>query len=214
MIGDLDGGLRVLAIGAWLVLLAQFVSAPIRTGLRAPFVLLSLATTAAMLAGGGLMIAASDAEAWIVLVAAFAPFASWLAILRLLDQPPERRTALVAALVIVFALLLAQLVAGAEISSFYAVRILSALLALDILRAAFVGRAHDPSPARRALRPWLGALAALQAGAPALAEMIAGTAAIAPPLSFAQAALTLALALLLALGLFAPIGALHEDGAD
>ncbi|MEQ8772545.1 MAG: hypothetical protein RIC51_06885, partial [Erythrobacter sp.] len=93
MIGEFDSLLRVVAIGAWLVLLAQYAGIAMRAELRLPLALIALANIAGMLAGGGLLLAASAGESAVLALAAFAPFAAWLAVLRLIGQGPELRTA-------------------------------------------------------------------------------------------------------------------------
>ncbi|MEQ8410874.1 MAG: hypothetical protein RIB52_04905 [Erythrobacter sp.] len=204
MIGEFDSLLRVVAIGAWLVLLAQYAGIAMRAELRLPLALIALANIAGMLAGGGLLLAASAGESAVLALAAFAPFAAWLAVLRLIGQGPELRTAIVAALAVAATWATARYAGPAGEPAFYALRVLSFLLAADILRAAIVGRARDHVPERRALRGWLAPLAAMQAGLPVLVEMIAGTAMLPASFSLAQAALTMALAVMLALALFTP----------
>lgn len=204
MIGDFDSALRVVTVGAWLVLLAQYAGIAMRAELRLPLALLALANIGAMLAGGGLLLAASMGEGAVLALAAFAPFAAWLAVLRLIGQGPEPRTALVAAFAVAATWAAARYLGDAGEPAFYALRVLSVLFAADILRAAIMGRARDHLPERRALRVWLAPIAALQAGLPVLAEMIAGSAFLPAPFSLAEAALTLALAVMLALVLFVP----------
>ncbi|QIQ86629.1 hypothetical protein [Erythrobacter sp.] len=201
---EFDAPLRIVAIGAWLVLLAQYAGIAMRAELRLPLALIALANIAAMLAGGGLLLAGTMGEAFVLALAAFAPFAAWLAVLRLMGQGPEPRTALVAALVVGACFAAARYGGPAGEPAFYAQRVLSALLAADILRAAIAGRVREHEPARRALRLWLAPLAALQAGYPMVAEMIVGRSYLPAPLSLAEAALTLALAVMLALALFVP----------
>lgn len=204
MNGEFDGAVRILAIGAWLVVLGQYAGIAMRAELRLPLALIALANIAAMLAGGGLLLAASVGESVVLALAAFAPFSAWLAVLRLIGQGPEPRTAIVAALAVAGTWAAAHYAGPAGEPAFYALRVLSVLLAADILRAAIAGRARDHLPERRALRVWLAPIAALQAGLPVLAEMIAGTSALPAPFSLAQAGLTFALAVMLAIGLFVP----------
>ncbi|MEE4206792.1 MAG: hypothetical protein V2I39_10895 [Erythrobacter sp.] len=208
--GDFDSALRIVTVGAWLLLLAQYAGIAMRAELRLPLALLALANIAAMLAGGGLLLAGVAAEPFVVLLASLAPFAAWLAVLRLLGQGPEGRTVLVAALALAGCYLVARLGGPAGEPAFYALRVLSLLLAADILRAAIAGRSRDHEPARRALRLTLAPVAALQAGATMLAEMIVGTSFLPPPLSLVEGALTLVFAVLLALALFAPERALLD----
>ncbi|KPP93337.1 hypothetical protein [Erythrobacter sp. HL-111] len=210
MTGDFNSALRIVTIGAWLLLLAQYAGIAMRAELRLPLALLALANIAAMLAGGGLLFAPSMAEPFILLLAAFAPFAAWLAVLRLIGQGPEWRTVLVAALAVAGTFAVARYGGPPGEPAFYALRVLSLLLAADIARAAIVGRSRDREPARRALRLTLAPFAALQAGLPVLAEMVVGRGFLPAPLSLAEAALTLVLAMLLALALFVPERALLD----
>ncbi|AOL24044.1 hypothetical protein Ga0102493_113047 [Erythrobacter litoralis] len=210
MIGDLDSALRAVAIGAWLLLLAQYAGVAMRGELRLPLALIVLANIAAMLAGGGLLLASSPAESVILMLAALAPFAVWLSVLRLIGQGPEPRTALVAALAVGASWAAVRYAGPAGEPAFYALRVLSFLFAADIVRAAMAGRARDTVPARRALRSWLAPLAALQAGLAPLAGIILGPGAFPAPISLAHAALTLTLAILLALALFVPERALLD----
>lgn len=213
MIGDFDSTLRVVSLGAWLVLLAQFAGVPMRGELRFALVLFALAEIAALLAGGGLLAAASAGEPTVLLLAALAPFAAWLAALRLFGQAPEPRTVLVAGLAVLGTWAAARYAGEGGEPAFYALRVLSVLLAADIARAAITGRKHDTLPPRRALRAKLGPLAALQAGLLPLAEIISGSLALAPGVSLAHGALTLALALVLALALFEPERAILGDAS-
>jgi len=210
MIGDFDSALRVVTIGAWIAFLAQASAGAMRPELRLPLGLLVTANIASMLSGGGLLLAASAAEPVVLALAAFVPFATWIAVLRMIGQNPERRTALVAALAVAATFAAARWAGDAGEPAFYALRVLNVLFAADMVRAAFAGRAVDHVPERRALRTTLVPLAALQSGAPSLAEMILGSSAFSPSLSLAEAALTLALALVFALALFSPERALLD----
>lgn len=210
MIGDFDSALRVVTVGAWLVFLAQAYAAAMRPELRLPLGLLVIANIAAMLAGGGLLLAGSAGEPVVLMLAAFVPFATWIAVLRMIGQGPERRTALVAALAVAATFAAARYSGDAGEPAFYALRVLNVLFAADMVRAAFAGRAVDHVPERRALRTTLVPLAALQAGAPCLAQLILGTSDLPGSISLAQGALTLALALLLVLALFTPERALLD----
>jgi hypothetical protein len=201
MTHSIDALVRLLVIGASLVLVASLAAGQMRPGLRGPALALFAALVAAMLDGGGLLPAATLADPWIGLAAISAPLWLWLFTLRLFGQGPQRRVVLVALAALWGAWIIATFAGAGGEPAFYAARVLALALVADIVRAAAVAWRGDPLPERRAVRPWLAGFAVLQAGVPLAVEIAAGSARLPGWLALAQAVVSLALVLFLALAL-------------
>lgn len=205
MIEQLDFLVRMVAIGAGLMLIAQLVAGEARSAIKLPLVALIVGSIGYLVNSSPLMLASGPVNAWIDLVAISTPFWIWLFSRRLFETEPDRRIVLGVVAVLVFGWFMGNFVPLAGTFGFYLLHIVALGLIADLFRVGLTGRSDDLVEQRRIVRLWLPILVALQAGGILLFETLVGAAILFPIVQLANAVL------ILVLTLFAGIALLRTD---
>ncbi len=201
MLETADTVVRLVSIGASLLLLLLLLAGQASRGIKVALVGLLLGAMA-------YLINSSDAfrEMWspfgmLDLFSIFVPFWIWLFARRLFEKEP-----LPAMLWSIAAVMLACWYFGnfqqwSQPVGFYLVHIIGLLLVFDILRTAIIGREDDLVEKRRLIRLWFPILVALQSGGVLLFEIISGDAIRHDAIQLVNAVLIFALTLFSGLAL-------------
>ena len=205
MIEQLDYLIRLVAIGAGLMLIAQVVAGEIRDHIKFPIVAMLVGVIAYLINASPLMLAESPIDPWVDLFAISAPFWIWLFGRRLFERAPEQRIMLSAAALMTLGWFLANFVPFTGLSGFLLLHIVALLLVADLVRIGIFERDDDLVEQRRLVRLWLPLLVALKAGKILLVEVLELFTVLdssAPAASLFNSATILVLMLFSALALF------------
>ncbi|BDI60702.1 helix-turn-helix domain-containing protein [Qipengyuania nanhaisediminis] len=195
MIEQVDYLVRMIAIGAGLMLIAQLAGGEVRRAIKLPLVAMIVGSIAYLINVSPLMLAESPIDPWVDLFAISAPFWIWLFARRLFEAEPDRRIILGAAAAMLLGWVTANFVPGGNAFGFYFVHAVALVLIADLVRVGLVERKDDLVEERRAVRLWLPLLVAAQAGGILLFEVVIGASAQYPAVELANALLILLLTL-------------------
>lgn len=195
MIEQVDFLVRMIAMGAALMLMAQVVAGDMNEKLKFPMVALIIGVMAYLIESSNLMVADSPLDPWINLVAIATPFWIWLVARRMFDFEPERRLALAALAALLIGWVVDNFVPGSGQLGFYLLHVISLVLIGDLLRLGMQLRKQGSGRDRGTIRLTLPLLIGELAGVVLLTEMIGGSAILHPMLSLASGILILMLAL-------------------
>lgn len=162
MIEQIDFLVRVVAIGAALMLIAQIAAGEMRETVKYPLVALSVGAVAYLIQSNAMLMTEGPLKPWVDLVAIATPFWIWLFARRLFGREPERRIALVALAVLLTGWVLAHFVPLTGEAGFALHQIAGLALIGDVVRIGMKQSKHEPGadPAvRKALPLAIGALA-------------------------------------------------------
>jgi len=201
MIEQLDYFVRLIAIGASLMLIAQIADGAIRPGLRIALVGLLVGVIAYLINSSDALEPSGPVDQWLNLAALSPPFWSWLFGRRLFEREPPRRAVLIIVALLVAAWFAGDLVAPLAEPAFYAMHIVSLALIADLVRIALTERSDDLIEKRRVIRLVLPLLIAAQAGLILIYEMIVGMAVAVPWIQLANAVLIFVIMLFAGLAL-------------
>ena len=205
MIGNIDTIIRLLAVGASLLLIVLLLVGEARRGLKLPLAGLLLGAMAYLINSSPQFRSMFSWIAFADIASIFTPFFMWLFARRLFELEPPRIALWAIAGLMVASWIGGTFIPGAGQIGFYTIHLIALGLIADLLRVAFAGRSDDLIEKRRMIRLWLPILIALQAGGILAIETITGDAIQYPPVQFANAIL------ILALTLFAGIALLRTD---
>jgi AraC-like DNA-binding protein len=201
MIEQIDYLVRLIAIGAALMLIAQVVAGEIRDAIKFPLVAMVIGVIAYLINSCDLLLAEGPLDPWVDLAAISSPFFIWLFARRLFEREPERRIALSALAVLLVGWVIGHFIPGTGRLGFYILHIAALALIVDLVRVGLVERKDDLVEQRRVVRLWLPLLVAVQAGGILLFETIAGVASAHPVVDLINAVLILLLTLFAGLAL-------------
>ena len=172
MIEQIDFLVRVVAIGAALMLMAQIVAGEVRETIKFPMVAMIIGAIAYLIQSSGMLMTEGPLEPWVDLVAIATPFWIWLLGRRLLGREPERRIALIALAVLLIGWVLAYFIPLAQQGGFYLTHLAALALVGDLVRLAVQGRDLDLDTEKSVVRLWLPRSFGVLAGIILLAEII------------------------------------------
>lgn len=172
MIETADYLVRLIGVGAALMLLAQLSAGEIRARVKIPALAMLVGVVAYLMNSTLLLLPAGPADPWVDLPSLSVPFWIWLFARNLFEREPPLRATLVVALVLVSAWFIANFANLASGLGFYTIHLVSLGLIADLVRVAFTGREDDLIEQRRVIRVWLPLLAAAQAGTVLIAELL------------------------------------------
>lgn len=195
MIEQVDFFVRMIAMGAALMLMAQVVAGDMNEKLKFPMVAMIIGVMAYLIESSNLMVADSPLDPLINLVAIATPFWIWLVARRMFDFEPERRLALVALAVLLIGWVIDNFIPGTGKLGFYLLHLISLALIGDLLRLGMQIRKQGLGHDRGAIRLTLPLLIGELAGVVLLTEMIGGSAILHPMLGLASGFLILMLTL-------------------
>ena len=171
MIEELNYLIRMIALGAGLSLLAQFVANEARAQLKLPLIGMLIGVTAYLINSTPLKGPQAALDPWINLVSLSTPFFVWLFARNLFERPPERRVVLSVVPVLLFGWLIGQFVPWTFPAGFLIVHLTSLALIVDLVRLGLLGREDDLLEQRRLIRLWLPLLFAAQTASILLFEV-------------------------------------------
>lgn len=201
MIEQLDFVVRLVAIGAALMLIALFVAGEVREAVKLPLVAMLVGVIFYLLNASPLLRFDGPLDPWVDLVAISSPFSIWLFARNLFERPPERRILLVAAVVLLIGWFVGHFVPALDPLGFYIIHIAALALLADLVRIALFERVDDLVEQRRVVRLWLPLLVAAQAAAILVFEILAGSGRLLPAVNLANALLILLITLFAGLAL-------------
>ncbi|MEL6239336.1 MAG: hypothetical protein AAFQ90_12200 [Pseudomonadota bacterium] len=164
MIENLDTAVRLVGIGATLMIMAQMMASDIRLMIKGPLVGALIGAVGYLVVSSGARAAFPVINSLTDLVSISTPFFIWLFARALFERDPDRRVILIAALLLVAAWVLKHVVPGGANPGFWATNALSLALVGDLVRVALSKSGVDVVEPRRAARRWLALLAAILTG--------------------------------------------------
>jgi len=171
MIYEFNALIRMIALGAGLMLLAQIVANQVRAQIKWPLVGMIVGVIGYLVNSTPLSAPQGIFDAAVDLVSLSTPFFIWLFARRLLEREPDRRFIYAAAGVLLLAWFIANFLPFTQPVGFFVVHIASLVLIVDLVRVGVFERDDDLVEQRRTIRLWLPLLVAAQAASILLFEM-------------------------------------------
>ncbi|MEM9311185.1 MAG: helix-turn-helix domain-containing protein [Pseudomonadota bacterium] len=195
MIEQFDFLVRLVAIGASLMLLALLVEGEMRANLRVSLVGLVVGAVGYLINSTPLIGSAGWVDPWVDLVSLSPPFWIWLFARQLFEREAPRRAVLAAVAGLIGAWFFGNFLPGAAIAGFYAIHLISLALIADLVRVALSDHADDLVEKRRIIRLVLPLLVAAQASGILIYEIVTADAIAVPWVQLVNAVLILILIL-------------------
>lgn len=205
MIETADTAIRLLAIGAQLMMLTVLVMTNVRRELRIPLTGLLIGAAGYLINSSTQMDVRGTWAPWIDLISISPPFWTWLFARRLFEREPAPPILLPLIALLLAFWMIANFIPAMWAVGFYALHFVSLALIADLVWVAFSGRNDDLVEKRRLIRLWLPLLIGFQAGGILIFEVIIGNAITIPIVQAINAGL------ILALTLFGGIALLQSD---
>lgn len=208
MIEQIDQIVRMIAVGAGLMLVAQLAAGAIREPLRMAAGATAITLIAQMIAAPSPAAPSDAVPALASLAALAAPLALWLLAQQLLGCTASRRITLVVGAALVMAWAADSFIPATGRTGFFIGNLIALGLVADIVRITIPDMARDG--ANRAVALWLPGLALVQSGISATAEIATFPFRIPPTLELLCSTATLALIVFIGLALFRPASQWEE----
>lgn len=205
MIEQFDYFVRIMTIGAGLLLLAQIADGEVRPKLKAVLVGLVIGAIGYVINSSPALEPAGWPDAVVNFVALLVPLWAWLFARILFEREAPLRIVQAAGGTLVLSWFVGQFFPEVDEVAFYINRIVSLILIADLVRIAFADRADDLIEQRRTIRLVLPLLIGGQAALVLLFEIVFGQTA-----DFPWAQLSIALLILL-LVLFSALALMRTD---
>jgi AraC-like DNA-binding protein len=201
MIENLDTAVRLITVGASLLLLTLLIAGRVRTPVKIALGGLLLSAVAYLINSSTVIHPPTTMRPYVDLASIFTPFWTWLFGRRLFEVEPPRQALWIVAPALIASWFIAHFIDWTDPLGFYSIHIISLGLVVDLLRVALLDRADDLVEKRRLIRLWLPLLVAAQTGGVLLYETIVGPSAPVPQVQLTNAFLILALTLFAGLAL-------------
>lgn len=174
MIQNIDFLVRMIAIGAGLMLIAQIVAGEVREKIKLPLVAMIIGVIGYLINSAPLMTKGGLFDPWIDLLAISAPFSIWLFARNLFEREPEQRVVLGVMAVLLLGWFLGNFFPVTGRIGFFIIYLAALGLIADLLRVGLLERSDDLIEQRRVIRLWLPLLVAAHAGGVIAFEMFEG----------------------------------------
>ncbi|TNE35040.1 MAG: AraC family transcriptional regulator [Alphaproteobacteria bacterium] len=201
MIESFDTTVRLMSMGASLLLLIVLMAGQVRTPIKISLVGLLLSAIAYLVNSSTTLTPPEDVRRFVDLVSLFTPFWTWFFGRNLFEVEPPRWILWPAVVSLIASWFAAHFLTWTDPVGFYVIHAVSLLLVADLLRVAIGERADDLLEKRRMIRLWLPFLFAVQSGGVLIFETIVGRMIPYPPIQLTNALLILALTLFAGLAL-------------
>ncbi|MFZ9396299.1 MAG: helix-turn-helix domain-containing protein [Erythrobacter sp.] len=201
MIETLDTSVRLIAVGASLLLLVLLLAGEVRRSIRIPLSGLLVGATAYMFNSAEALRPGPALVPLVDLGSVLTPFWIWLFARQLFEQAPPRWWDWGIAALLAASWLLGHFILPNGMVGFYLIHAIGLALVIDLFRVAFSDRENDLVERRRTIRLWLPLLVAAQTGGILMYELMAGQAGAPPAIQLANALLILAVTLFAGLAL-------------
>lgn len=195
MIESIDTTVRLISVGATLLLLILLLVGQVRAPLKLALGGLLVSAIAYLINSSTVISPPHGVRAYVDLASVFTPFWTWLFGRRLFEDEPAPWVVWLSPLILVISWFAAHFGRPESAIGFYSIHVISLALVVDLLRVAIGKRADDLVEKRRMIRLWLPLLVAFQTGGVLLFETIVGRAIPFPPVQLINALLILALTL-------------------
>lgn len=204
MIETIDIAMRLIAIGASLLLLVLLLFGKVRMGIKVALAGLLVGAMAYLSNSSPAFREMMPWTRYNDLASLAVPFWLWQFARRLFEREPDRRLTWFLIIVMVACWYFGNFQPWSRPVGFYLIHFLGLALIVDIIRVAWVGRDDDLIEKRRVIRLWLPILIALQAGGVLFFELVLGNAIVIPWVQAVNAGLILTLTLIAGLALLRP----------
>ncbi len=164
MIESIDYSVRLIAIGAGLLLLALLVAGEVRRKILIPISGMIVGATGYLLNSTPLMAPTGPLDPVVDAISISVPFWLWLFARNLFEREPEQRIVIIVAAIFVVGWAIANFIAPVWTLGFYILHLAGLALIVDLVRVALTDRDDDLIEQRRVIRLWLPLLVAAQAG--------------------------------------------------
>ncbi|MEO1489432.1 MAG: helix-turn-helix domain-containing protein [Pseudomonadota bacterium] len=201
MIEQADFYVRMIAIGAGLMLISQIATGRVRAKIKLPVVALMVCAIAYLMNSTPLILPQGPSDPLVDLPSLLTPFFIWLFGRNLFEREPDGRMALACGAALCGAWALANFLEGGIGLGFYTIHVLSLVLMADLVRVALKDRADDLIEQRRLIRVWLPLLVAAEAGIVLMFELFFAPNAPPPALQLLNASVIFLLILFAGLAL-------------
>jgi AraC-like DNA-binding protein len=201
MLDSIDTTVRLITIGASLLLLLLLLAGEMRPGLKVTLVGLLIGAMSYLVNSSDTIRALWPPFGLFDLFSVLVPFWIWLFARKLFEREPNERLMWAIASVMLACWYFGNFHPWSRAVGFYTIHVIGLALVVDLLRIALIGRADDLIEKRRLIRLWLPLLVALQSGGVLLAELILGQAISNDAIQLATAVLIFALTLFSGLAL-------------
>ncbi len=172
MIEQTDYLIRMIAVGAGLMLIALFIANDVRAHIKLPLVGMVIGAIGYLINTTPLMMATSPLDPAIDFVAISTPFWIWLFARRLFEREPDRRFFWGAVGILLFGWFIGNFVPATWPAGFLILHFALLILIGDLVRVGLFERDDDLVEQRRTIRLWLPLLVAAQAGGILVFELI------------------------------------------
>lgn len=207
MIEALDTSVRLIAVGATLLLLVLLIAGEVRGPIRVALAGLLVGAAAYLFNSAEALRPPAAIRPFVDLGSVLTPFWIWLFARRLFEREPPRAVLYGFAAALIASWFVGHFALPQGMVGFYLIHAIGLLLVADLFRVAMAGLNDDLVERRRTIRLWLPLLVAAQTGGILLFELLTGTGSGSAP-----AGIQLANALLiLAVTLFAGLALLRTD---
>lgn len=205
MIEALDTAVRLISIGASLLLLILLIAGEVRRDLKITLLGMLIGAAAYLINSSEAFRAMFPWVAFTDLASLLLPLWLWLFARFLFERAPPRNLTIAIVAVMIVCWYAGNFVPSTRPVGFYIIHFLALGLIADLMRVAWSGRSDDLIEKRRLIRLWFPVLVALQAGGVLLYETLTGGAIASPSIQLANAVL------ILLLTLFAGLAMLRAD---
>ncbi len=202
MIEQLNLAVRLVCVGAELVLLAVLLFSRARRPLKLAMTGLLIGTMTYLIHSEPQFGLHGPVRAGCDLISLFTPFWVWLFGLRLFERDPPARLVQGVAAWLIACWFVGNFVPPIWRVGFFGIHIASLILVADLFRNAWLGRDDDLIEKRRLIRTWLPLAIALQAAVVLAFELARGMDKPSPALQLSNAMFILLLTLVAAVALF------------
>jgi AraC-like DNA-binding protein len=163
MTQNIDFLVRMIAIGAGLMLIAQIVAGQVRDKIKLPLIGVIVGVIAYLVMSNPMSRVTGPLAPWISIIALASPLSIWLFARNLFEREPEQRIVLAALAAMLFGWFIGHFVPWTGTIGFYLVHIVGLALIIDLVRVGVFERDDDLVEQRRVIRLWLPLLVAAQA---------------------------------------------------
>jgi len=163
MIEDLNYLIRILSVGAGLLLLAQIGANEIRKTLKWPMIGMLVGAIGYIINSTPLKASGGLFDPWVDLVSIGTTFFIWLFARNLFEREPDQRWELGVVALFLMGWVESNFIRTPFFAGFFLLHFASLALIVDVFRVAVLDRDDDLIEERRAIRVWLPLLLAAQA---------------------------------------------------
>ena len=192
---QLDSGIRLIAIGAQIMIIAVVAIGPVRSGLKLPLIGLLVGAMAYLINSSTGLAPPNPWRIPIDFLSVSTTVWAWIFALQLFEKQVPKICLILVPAILAIIWVMAYILPAGQLFTYYAIHLLSLGLVLHMLYVAISGRGDDLIEKRRRIRVILPVLVALQVGGVLLYETIYSPFDTSPEISALNASFILVLVL-------------------